>query len=653
VDDEPDTPDGPAKIVKVSSSTTSPLDQGVAGMFDGSTSTKMYTDAAFVNGASQAPNGGLNIDVEYSKPITVTSFRISTANDSDGRDPRQWTVSGSNDGITWDPPFYTANPAAGSSLLPTTRQAHTIFPRATDAPFEVTYKFFRLNVTSVRTAGNGFQISEFNLITKDGDMPLLAAAGKPRQALYIAEMANPITLAGDRKKISEPTLSWEQGTLTNNAAVAVNEGPAFTVRDDGIYLFYSANAGTHVNSSIGLLKASAGSDPLAAASWTKASEPVFKGGNSTTINNTAGVFYVRQPCLVKSPDGSEDWLLYQAGARSYGNAAGNTTTATQIRQYLNSMKDRSVRMQKIVWDAGGNPSFAVATTGTTALAGNAALTTQTFSQPSGTLNYDIYVVEAEDAELTGVMNPNNRTTTSELQKVTGIVNSWQRGGNENGGSQGSASGGWGTYWNASGGLAVRLGYAGAAKFKIDVDKKGTYNLTVMGVALEYNATQILDINGVKYDMVHTLYSQRYGGLFTPQTIAVELQEGVNVITITNKESNLGAVIDYLYIDYLGEKNISASDSIDVYGWAWHSSDSGEPMFNAELTLIPAVDMKVNVIVAEYNSRGALVYSDIRAIELRAGVPVNETVGIPAKAGNTYKVFIWDASSYVPLTSVVR
>jgi GH43 family beta-xylosidase len=374
-----------------------------------------------------------------------------------------------------------------------------------------------------------------------------------RQALYIAEMDNPWTLKGERRLISEPTLDFEKGEL-NNAQVAINEGPAVAIRNDGIYIFYSANAGTNVHSSIGMLKASAKSDLLLQASWAKSKNPIFWGGTSTTIDNAEGVFYVRQPCLVKSPDGKEDWLLYQAGARSYGDAVGNPANVTQMRQYLNSKKDRSVRLQKLVWRK-GVPAFAVAIAGSAELAGNAAMRGQTFKRPSGTASDGIYVIEAEDATLTGVINPDDRTTADvdfkSLRAKTGIVGQWQRGGNpDTAGPQDGARGGFGTYWNASNGLAVRLGKDGTAKFEVKIAKAGIYELSVIGVALEYGAKQIVAVNGTEHEMTHALYSQRYGGLFTPQSLTVKLNVGNNVIIITNKPGSLGAVIDYIYLSFL-------------------------------------------------------------------------------------------------------
>ena len=644
--EEPEDPNGPAKLVKVSSSTTSPGDQGVEGMFDGLTTTKLYTGGQFVDGANQAPNGGLNVDMEYSKPITISRFRIGNAADSNsytGRQPRAFTLRGSNDGVNWDAPFFTTTNAG----LPTTNQALTYF----DLSAPVTYQYYRWNITATGsgaspTANGGFQCSEFNLITPDGDMPLLPSAGQPKQALFIQEMTNPWTLAaGGRSMISEPTLSWEMSSLTN-LPPGVNEGPATTVRDDGIYILYSGNSGTHTTGGIGMLSANATSDPTAITSWTKSANRLFYGGTSTTVG-TNGTFYVRQPCLVKSADGSEDWLLYQANANSYGNqAAGPGSDSTNMSRYLNSKKDRSVRIQKIIWNNGA-PSFAVATSGTAANAGNAALTSQTFDPPSGGRNIGVYKMEAEDAVLSGVINTDKNAATgnrdSGMRATTGITNAWMKGGRQDaaGSSQGSANGGWGTYWNASGGLVVRLGQNGAARFDISVDRAGTYNLTVMGVGLEYNGTQIINVNGTPYEMVHTLYSQRYGGLFTPSTIAVDLAEGANVITITNKAASVGAVIDYIYLEMLPD-NISANSSIDIF--------TLNPYYS-EFEMVSDVNMTFNMIIAEYNSRGALVSIDVRPIALTADVPLTESVVYQSTPGNNNKVYFWD-NNFVPLSNAV-
>jgi GH43 family beta-xylosidase len=611
----PGSPPTP-KITGITTNATTPAGEGVGNIIDNNTTTKMYTGTAFP----------INIFMEYSESVAVDSFRIGTANDSNNRDPRQFTIAGSNDGADYEV-FYTHD-----ANLTTDRNTLATFNLSNP----VTYKYYRLQITANRSA-TGCQLSEFNLLG-DFNRDEFAPDVRYTQNLYIAEMQNPWTI-GARSLISEPTLGWERGTLTNSNIMNINEGPAVTVRDGTVYIFYSANTGTHVNSSIGMIKAEQGSNLLEKSNWIKAQQPIFRGDTGTTVG-TAGVFYVRQPCLVQSPDGTEDWLLYQAGSRSYGNASFNGNgNQNNTRYYFNSMKDRSVRMQRVGWDEDGNPAF-----------GNPAALSASFPQPSGTENDDIYILEAEDAVLTGVQNPSDRTTPAELRKVTGITNLWLRGGNENGNRQGNAYGGWGTYWNASGGLAVRLGQNGSSKFEIDVAKAGIYDLSVIGVALEYGAKQIVDVNGTEYEIIHTLYSQRYGGLFTPQSLSVKLKEGKNVITISNEAGSIGAVIDYIYLDLTAE-NVSISDAADIFVDLRNVGSAAYIPDSVVFTLVPNADMKANMIVARYNSKNALVSTELRPLDLITGVSLTETVYIPSDTEYQCKVFFWDVN-FCPLTKVV-
>jgi hypothetical protein len=41
------------------------------------------------------------VEFEFSEPIAVVHYALTSANDAEGRDPRNWTLSGSNDGTTW------------------------------------------------------------------------------------------------------------------------------------------------------------------------------------------------------------------------------------------------------------------------------------------------------------------------------------------------------------------------------------------------------------------------------------------------------------------------------------------------------------------------------------------------------------------------
>lgn len=165
------------------------------------------------------------------------------------------------------------------------------------------------------------------------------------QCLYIAEMANPWSLASERVMISEPKYEWEcqwVGVDGNKSAypVYVNEMPCvFHSRDnDKLLVYYAASANWTPYHCVGLLVANADSDPLSPASWTKMVEPVFMQSPENKVFAPSNV------CFVPSPDMTEWYMLYLA---------------------RNSSKDmlvvdkRSLRMQPVAWDDEGMPVLGI------------------------------------------------------------------------------------------------------------------------------------------------------------------------------------------------------------------------------------------------------------------------------------------------------
>jgi GH43 family beta-xylosidase len=100
---------------------------------------------------------------------------------------------------------------------------------------------------------------------------------------------------------------------------------------------YSASGCWTEYYSLGLMYADAGSDLMDSASWTKHPEPVF------TVSITNGVYAPGHNSFFKSPDGTEDWILYHA------NSAPNQGCGRQ----------RSPRAQKFTWKENGMPDFGV------------------------------------------------------------------------------------------------------------------------------------------------------------------------------------------------------------------------------------------------------------------------------------------------------
>ena len=162
-----------------------------------------------------------------------------------------------------------------------------------------------------------------------------------QQNIYIAKMKNPWTVVGGRVKISSPELLWEIHGDLNNADdvphVNVNEGPEVLVHDNNIFLIYSASACWTDFYALGMLTASASSDLINAASWTKSPEPVFKQSKENSV------YAPGHNSFFKSPNGKEDYILYHANAKP-GQGCGGF---------------RSPRAQKFTWNKDGSPNFGI------------------------------------------------------------------------------------------------------------------------------------------------------------------------------------------------------------------------------------------------------------------------------------------------------
>lgn len=146
-----------------------------------------------------------------------------------------------------------------------------------------------------------------------------------QQNLYIAPMKNPTTISGNRVLISKPEYDWE--TVGNPL---INEGPEVLRKDDRVFIIYSASGSWTDSYCLGQLTL-AGENPLDPTGWKKRKTPVFAG--------TANVISPGHASFTKSPDGTEDWIVYHAA------------------KYPGAKWNRNVRMQRFAWDIEGNPSF--------------------------------------------------------------------------------------------------------------------------------------------------------------------------------------------------------------------------------------------------------------------------------------------------------
>jgi GH43 family beta-xylosidase len=153
-------------------------------------------------------------------------------------------------------------------------------------------------------------------------------AGNNGQSLFIQRMTNPWTLSGSRVRLSSPTLSWERQTHP------VTEGPEPLYHNGKVMVVYSASACWGPDYKLGLLTLT-GTDAMNPAHWTKKSTPVFQR------SDTNSVFAPGHNGFFKSPDGTEDWIVYHANDSAGGGCDMN----------------RSTRAQKFTWNADGTPNF--------------------------------------------------------------------------------------------------------------------------------------------------------------------------------------------------------------------------------------------------------------------------------------------------------
>lgn len=147
------------------------------------------------------------------------------------------------------------------------------------------------------------------------------------QNIYIAHMSAPASIDSERVLISSPDYSWEQvGTPY------VNEGPAVLVRNDRVFIVYSASGSWTNDYCLGMLTLNDNAAPLNPESWTKSETAVFTKRNR--------VAYGPGHCsFTTAPDGST-WMVYHANQKKDTGWSG-----------------RSVWLQPVYWDNDGAPYF--------------------------------------------------------------------------------------------------------------------------------------------------------------------------------------------------------------------------------------------------------------------------------------------------------
>lgn len=146
------------------------------------------------------------------------------------------------------------------------------------------------------------------------------------QNLYIARMKSPRELIGEPVCISTPDHPWEAW---------INEGPTVLVRDNRVFVVYSAERSWTDSYCLGLLSLPPGEDPLNPRAWRKSPEPVFQ----SVTTGPAPVYAPGHCCFVNDPEEDVDWIVYHVAVEK------------------GSGWKRETRAQRFSWGADGLPNF--------------------------------------------------------------------------------------------------------------------------------------------------------------------------------------------------------------------------------------------------------------------------------------------------------
>lgn len=158
--------------------------------------------------------------------------------------------------------------------------------------------------------------------------------------LCITKLENPWTVSSSfsqRQVISVPTLPWEKTPYNRsvNVRLSSNEAPEqlTNAKTGQEFVIFSAARSDNRNYCLALLEL-VGDDPMNPADWRKHQYPVFYQ------NPPEEAYGVGHASFVKSPDGSEDWIVYHG-----------------MRDPANGWAARTIRTQPFTWNEDGTPNF--------------------------------------------------------------------------------------------------------------------------------------------------------------------------------------------------------------------------------------------------------------------------------------------------------
>ena len=206
--------------------------QGIAQLFDGQISTKWLD-----------PSATSWVQVILAAPAALQAYGLTSADDMPERDPVSWTLSGSNDGITWSVIETRTAQSWGSRYL--TRDFILAAPSAA-------YSQFRFDFLA--TSGSVTQLAELDLFGLTGaSLPTVPVITNQPASLTVTA-GQPATFSVTATGTGNFTYQWSKnGTAISNATNATYSIAVTTAANAANYSVVVTNSAGSVTSSSAIL----------------------------------------------------------------------------------------------------------------------------------------------------------------------------------------------------------------------------------------------------------------------------------------------------------------------------------------------------------------------------------------------------------------
>ncbi len=182
-----------------------PAGEGVDCAFDGTTASKWLT---FHNKA------WLGLQFPKEEAHAAVTYTIAAANDSPERDPKAWTLQGSNDGET----FVNLDSRSGENFAERFQVKHyTIADPAA-------YRFYRLNITE-NHGDNRTQLSEWDLLDAEGNS-LVRPFGEVFSSVWKSSSAEKEWVyvdLGGKSRIDRVKLFWANENFASKYSIQISD----------------------------------------------------------------------------------------------------------------------------------------------------------------------------------------------------------------------------------------------------------------------------------------------------------------------------------------------------------------------------------------------------------------------------------------------